>query len=200
VAEGLYPVMLDLRAVPVLVVGAGRVGARKVASLAAAGAAVTVVAPDVAPDAVARAARVERRPYRCGDIDGHRLVVTATGRPDVDAAVHADATAAGVWVNAADDPEHCSFLLPAVLRRGPVVVAVSTSGRSPALASWLRDAIAETVGEDVGMAAEALAARRGEFRRAGVSTESVPWADAVDAALADARRRLRQDSNLRPSD
>ena len=70
--------------------------------------------------------------------------------------IHADGQAARVWVNAADDPEACAFTLPAVLRRGPVSVAVSTGGHSPALAGWLRDQIAAQLGPEIGALAELL--------------------------------------------
>src|SRR5690606_1850094 len=108
-----YPVTLDVRGVPVLVVGAGPVAARKVAGLAGAGAAVVVVAPEVSPAMQVEVSRgnvtrLERREYRRADLDGARLVVSATGVDAVDAGVAADATAAGIWVNAADLREHCS--------------------------------------------------------------------------------------------
>ena len=133
-----YPVTLDLTGVAVLVVGAGPIAARKVAGLVAAGAVVRVVAPDVA-DELDRAtvAELRRRPYEPADLDGVRLVVTATGDAAVDARVAADATAAGIWVNAADQPADCTFILPAIARHGPVSIAVSTDGASPALARRL---------------------------------------------------------------
>jgi precorrin-2 dehydrogenase / sirohydrochlorin ferrochelatase len=145
----LYPVMLEVAGADVLVVGAGPVGASKAAGLAACGARVTVVAPEVADEARRHAAEVLERPFEPGDVRGRRLVVTATGVREVDDAVFAAATAAGIWVNSADDPERCTFILPAVLRRGPVIVSVSTSGASPALAKHLRDRVAEVVGPEV---------------------------------------------------
>lgn len=145
-----YPVMLELRDVPVLMVGGGHVAERKVEGLIAAGARVTVVAPSVRDEVAAMACEVRRRPYSSSDIDGHRLVMTATDDPEVNRAVAADATALGVWVNSADDPQNCSFILPAITRRGPVTVAVGTDGSSPALARHLRDRIAdELLGPEV---------------------------------------------------
>ena len=179
-----YPVFLDLTDAPVLLVGAGPVAARKAEGLAAAGAVVTVVAPDVVADLEAVAARIERRPYSPGDITGHRLVITATNDPTVNAQVSADARAAGIWVNSADDPDNCSFILPAVARRGPVTVAVSTGGASPALASRLRRDIAETMlTPAVEHAAAELTRQRAEIHAAGASTEDVDWTERVDAAL-----------------
>ena len=179
-----YPVWLDLRDVPVLVVGAGPVAARKVEGLAAAGAAVRVVAPSVS-DALDRGAVAELhvRPYEPGDLDDVRLVVTATGDAAVDATVAADATAAGIWVNAADQPADCSFILPAITRRGPLSIAVSTGGASPALARRLRDRAGALLTDDVVALAEQLATRRAEVRAAGGSTEDVDWSALIDPVM-----------------
>lgn len=179
-----YPVFLDLRDVPVLVVGGGAVATRKAAGLAAAGAQVTVVAPQISDEVAALAAHVHQREYRPGDCGGFRLVFTATDNPSVNAAVAAEATAGGVWVNSADDPANCSFSLPAIARSGPVIVAVGTGGASPALASHLRDRIAaDHLGPHVGRAAADLAHQREEIRAAGGSTEDVDWTDRVRRAL-----------------
>ncbi len=182
-----YPVFLDLTNVRVLLVGGGAVAERKLAGLAAAGAQVTVVAPVVTEGVVRMAAHVRRRPYAAGDCGGHQLVIAATDDPAVNAAVAAEARAAGVWVNSADDPANCTFTLPAVVRRGPVVAAVGTGGASPALASYLRDRIAvEVVDERVEQAAAELARQRAAIRAAGGSTEDVDWADRIRVALGDA--------------
>lgn len=181
-----YPVMLDLADVPVLMVGGGQVAARKVDGLLAAGAVVTVVAPEVLAEVAERVTAVRRRSYQPADLDGQRLVMTATDDPAVNAAVAADATARGVWVNSADDPANCSFILPAVARQGPVVVAVGTDGSSPALARHLRDRIAsEILTAQVEAAASELASQRAEFHARGVSTESIDWSTRVRAALDD---------------
>jgi siroheme synthase-like protein len=181
-----YPVMLDLEGVPVLLVGGGRVALRKAQGLAQAGALVTVVAPEVLAELAHLAAQVRARPYATTDLDGHRLVVTSTDDATVNARVAADARAAGIWVNSADDPANCSFILPAVARRGPVVVAVGTDGASPALASHLRDRIAgDILTAQVEVAATELARQRAELHAAGISTETVDWSDRVRTALGD---------------
>ncbi|MBU6316877.1 MAG: bifunctional precorrin-2 dehydrogenase/sirohydrochlorin ferrochelatase [Acidobacteria bacterium] len=180
-----YPVMLELRDVPVLMVGGGQVAARKVEGLVAAGARVTVVAPLVRDEVAAMAAEVRLRGYDSSDIDGHRLVMTATDDPAVNRAVAADASALGVWVNSADDPQNCTFILPAITRRGPVTVAVGTDGSSPALARHLRDRIAdEVLGPEVERAAAELARQRAEFHAAGISTETIDWSDRLRQALS----------------
>lgn len=180
-----YPVVLDLTDVPVLMVGGGQIASRKVAGLLAAGARVTVVAPMVLPDLAAQVHEVRERPYDPSDLTGHRLVMTATDDPAVNAAVGRDATAVGMWVNSADDPENCSFILPAVTRRGSVVVAVGTDGSSPALARHLRDRIAaEILTPAVEAAAVELARQRAEFHAQGISTETIDWTDRLRDALA----------------
>jgi siroheme synthase-like protein len=109
--------------------------------------------------------------------------VTATGIPAVDGAVYADADAAGVWVNSADDGAHSTFILPSVHREGTVSVAVSTGGTSPALASWLRHRLAESAGPGLGELAELLGQARRSLHDAGKSTEDVDWASLLDGPL-----------------
>src|SRR5687767_8344851 len=121
----LYPANLVVAGHRCLVVGGGRIATRKADRLFTCGALVHVIAPDVDPGLTERhGVSVERRPFRDGDTRGFRLVVTATGRRDVDAAVYADGEANGVLVNAADDPAHCSFTLPAVVRQGDLMVTI----------------------------------------------------------------------------
>ena len=184
----LYPVSLDVTNRPCLVVGAGPVAARKARALVECGAIVTVVAPSLGKDMEDLEPllhALERRPYRPGDASAFRLVVTATGRPDVDGAVYGDAEAAGVWVNSADDPARCSFILPAVHRDGAVTVSVSTGGLSPALASWLRDRIADQWDGEIGTLALLLGEARERLRAAGLPSNSVDWATLLDGPLPE---------------
>ena len=214
VAGPLYPVGLVVAGRRCLVVGGGRVAARKVESLLACGAQVTIVAPEVheALSVLATSGAiaaidgtpldVQLRPYRRGEAAGYRLVITATGDQSVDAVVHADAEAAGVWVNSADDPEHCSFVLPAVWRAGPVSVAVSSGAESPALASWLRDRLAQVLGPELATLAELMGEARRRLRDQGRATSSVDWAGLLDGQLPmhvrqgriDEARRLLEDA------
>lgn len=186
-----YPVMLDLGDVPVLLVGGGVVATRKGEGLVAAGARLTVVAPVVRAELAALAHRVEERAYRSADLAGHRLVMTATDDPEVNAKVARDAGEVGIWVNSADDPANCTFILPAVARSGPVTIAVGTDGSSPALARHLRDRIrAEILTPDVALAADDLARQRAEVHATGGSTEDIDWSDRVVAAIDEARGRV----------
>lgn len=191
----LYPVGLVVEGRPCLVVGGGRVAARKAAALLHCRAVVTMVAPEahVALRALAddgsivateaRSLDVRLRAYRPGEAAAYRLVVAATGRSDVDRAVHADAEAAGVWVNCVDDPDHCSVVLPSVHRDGPVSVAVATAGASPALAAWLRRRLAQAAGPGLATLAALLQEGRASVRAAGRSTEGVDWAALLDGPL-----------------
>jgi len=197
----VYPVGLIVADRPCLVVGGGRVAARKIAGLLACGAAVTVVAPEahvalglLAGDGVFDRLQgphltVHLRPYDPGEAAAYRLVVAATGDPAVDASVSRDADGAGVWVNSADDPDHCTFVLPAVTRDGSVSVAVSTGGASPALASWLRCRIADAVGPGLGALASLLDDARRRVKARGESTETVDWTALLDGPLPDMVRR-----------
>jgi precorrin-2 dehydrogenase/sirohydrochlorin ferrochelatase len=182
-----YPIMLDLTGVPVLVVGGGRIALRKLEGLLRVGAVVTVVAPEVVEAVHDLGVRVVVRGYEARDLDQVRLVITATDDPAVNAAVAADATARGIWVNSADDPTNCTFTLPAVARDGAVTVAVGTGGSSPALASHLRGELEKWLSEiGAGDAAKTLAAQRSEMQARGESTESIDWSDRVrDALLPD---------------
>ena len=186
-ARFAYPVALDLHGVVVLVVGAGPVAARKVAGLARAGAVVRVVAPDVSAAmksdvGAGHVTVLSRRPFRPSDLDGVRLVITATGTV-ADGEVAAAATSAGLWVNAADRPGDCSFILPAVARNGSVSIAISTDGTSPALAQRLRDEVAGVLTDDVVALAERLADERAAIKEQGGSTEQHDWSPAIDTVL-----------------
>jgi len=189
-----YPVSLLLSGRKCLVVGGGPVAARKAEGLVRAGARVTVVAPEIGPRIKALPVRVLQRRYVASDLAEMWLVVAATGLSSVDRAVHRDGEAAGVLVNAADDPGACSVILPAVLRRGPVSVAVSTDGRSPALAGVLRDLIAEVIGPGVAEVAEVLGRAREMLHERGASTEGLAWGPLASALLrAQASGASRQD-------
>lgn len=182
-----FPVSLVVTGRSCLVVGGGHVAARKVATLVRCGALVTVVAPDIVPAidelTVSEGVVVLRRPYQAGEAGAYRLVVTATGDRLVDGAVAGDADDVGVWVNSADDPEHCSFMLPSVHRDGPVSVAVSTGGASPALATWLRRRLGEACGPGLGDLALLLEEARRRLQDQGRSTESIDWQSLLDGPL-----------------
>ena len=135
--ETLYPTFLKLRGKPVLVVGGGPVALKKARDLAAAGAAVTLVAPRVETEVAPAGITVHRRGFRPSDLDRVWFVVAAA-TPDVNRRVGLEAASRRVFVNAVDDPDAASAYAGGVVRRAGVTLAVSTAGRAPALARLLR--------------------------------------------------------------
>jgi siroheme synthase-like protein len=156
----IYMAGLDLEGRSVLVVGGGRVALEKVEGLLECGADVTVVAPQIVRALVALPVVLLRRGYRSEDLDGRFLVVAATSNRSVNRRVFHDAEARFLLCNVVDVPELCSVILPAVHRQGPIAVAVSTGGASPALAQRLRDEIATLVTPEHAELAERLRALR----------------------------------------
>lgn len=186
-----YPVVLLLEGRPVLVVGGGTVAAQKVAGLVRAGAVVHVVAPWVSDAVRSQPVTWEERAYAPGEAAAYRFVVACTDDPAVNGQVFRDGEAAGVFVNAADDPRHCSATLPARLERGPLLVTVSTSGHSPALAGWLRDRIGDTLGPEHDALLELLAEARAELAARGESRPVADWRSALDSGMLDDLRAGR---------
>jgi precorrin-2 dehydrogenase / sirohydrochlorin ferrochelatase len=170
-----YPIVVRLTGRPVLVVGGGVIALRKTEGLLAAGATVRVVSPEFVDGFEWLVVERVERPYESADLDGAWLVVAATNDPVVQQQIFDEADARGIFVNAVDDPDRCSFILPAVERRGPVIVAVSTQGRSPSLAGYLRDRLREALPDDIESLAEELAARRRALQQSGESTEDHTW-------------------------
>jgi precorrin-2 dehydrogenase len=143
-----YMACLDLGGRSCLVVGGGRVGLEKAEGLLECGARVTVVAPEIRPDLAALDVETVVRRYQASDLDGRFLVIAATSSYEVNRRISADAEERRMLCNVADVPELCSFILPAVVRRDPIAIAVSTGGASPALAQRIRDEIGEVVGPE----------------------------------------------------
>lgn len=191
-----YPVALDLRDRLCLVVGGGAVAEAKVEGLLEAGARVTVVSPELTEPLAAWAlgGRITYRPHEYGadDLDGQQLVFSATDRREVTEAVAAEARRRGLWVNAADDPAFCDFLLPSVLRRGRLVVAVSTGGASPALAARVRRDLEAYFAPEYDELVELAAEVRGELRSRAQRPVGEAWRGALDrdlvGLLAEGRR------------
>ena len=144
----LLPVFLKLEGRRVLLVGGGVVAAQKLVSLTRAGADVTVVAPEISRSIARATVRLRRRAFRPSDLAGHWLVVSAA-TPEVNRAVAREARRRRVFVNAVDDPRNASAYLGGVVRRQGVTVAISTAGRSPALAGLLREAFDELLPGDL---------------------------------------------------
>jgi precorrin-2 dehydrogenase/sirohydrochlorin ferrochelatase len=161
----LYPInLINLERRQTVVVGGGSVATRKVSGLLAAGARVTVISPELSPELTnlveqGQIAFVERA-YREGDLAGAWLVIAATGEPQVNQQVWQEAERRGCLVNVVDDPAHCNFIVPAVLRRGEMMITISTGGASPALARRLRERLESVIGPEYGDLAALLAELR----------------------------------------
>jgi siroheme synthase-like protein len=192
-----YPVNLLVRDRPVVVVGAGRIAARKIEPLLDAGAVVRVIAP-TAGDEVRRWADAGRlvlveRGFEAGDLDGAWLAITATDDRSVNAAVQAAGEAGRVFVNSADDPVNCSFTLMSVVRRGDLVVCIGTGGRSPALAARLRRQLGEEIGPEYETLLDLLSEARDALRGAGRSSEDADWQSVFDSGIVELVRADRID-------
>jgi siroheme synthase-like protein len=190
-----WPVNLLVRDRRVVVVGAGRIAARKIEPLLDLGALVTVVAPDVGSEVRAwhEAGRVVllEREFRAGDLDEAWLAVTATSQPSVNAAVSRAGEERRLFVNSADDPANCSFTLMSVVRQGDLVVAIGTGGRSPALATWLKRHVGTEMGAEYETLLEILSEAREELRSSGASSEDADWQRAFDSGILDLVRAGR---------
>jgi precorrin-2 dehydrogenase/sirohydrochlorin ferrochelatase len=154
-----FPIFLQLQERLCVVVGGGAVGRRKAQALLKAGGRVRLVGPESSEPPPAGVERIVR-PYRQGDLAGAFLAFAATDDRQVNAAVVVEARAAGIPVNVADLPEEGNFLLPATLHRGDLTIAVSTGGRTPALAALIRDRLDTTLGPEWSLVLEIAAGLR----------------------------------------
>lgn len=188
-----YPVFLDLAGKPVVVIGGGKIAHQKMENLLKAGAQVTVVSPDLSEEMTDLAAEAHfrhvKRDYEPGDLEGYILAFVATDDRSVNATVAREGKERGVWVNAVDDPPYCDFIMPGIAQRGDLIVAISTSGRSPAMARKLREELQEFLTEDYALMLELAAETRAELREKDVLVDADVWNLALDA---DLRRLLSE--------
>ncbi len=148
-----YPIcLINMERQQTIIVGGGNVATRKVEELLRAGARVRVISPALTPElkVLAEAGRIAviDRSYREGDLSSAFLVIAATDDPEVNQAVWQEAEQCGCLVNAVDDPAHCNFITPAVVRRGELTITISTGGASPALARRLRERLETLIGPE----------------------------------------------------
>ncbi len=176
IAMRYYPVNLDIKNRACLVIGGGGVGTRKVKTLVDCGAAVTVVSPAASAQlekmAAAGLIALEKRAYRAADLQGKFLVIGATDDEVLNRRIHADAENLNTLCNIADRPEICNFILPAIVNRGDLVLAVSTSGKSPAYAKKMRKDLEKQFGEEY----EPFLLLMGAIRERLLSEEHAPEA------------------------
>ena len=195
---GYYPIFVELAGRRCLVIGGGREAQRKVQGLLAAGGDITVIAPKLTPDLQRLLAEgridLQQREYQEGDVEGYEMVMVATDDGAVNAQVAAEGKRRRVWVNAADDPKNCDFILPAVVRRGRITIASSTGGASPALARRLREELEAYMTDDMPALADLLAEVREELRSRKIVPDVEVWQQAIDEELRVllAQRKYRQ--------
>jgi siroheme synthase-like protein len=191
-----YPANFIVAGRRCVVVGAGRIALRKIEGLLAAGADIEVIAPEAVDGlralADAGTVRWSAREFVASDLDDAWLAVTATSTPAVNRAVFLAGEERRVWVNAADDPANCSFSLMSVVRQGDIVVTIGTNGRSPALATFLRDHVATEMGKEYAQLLELLSETREAIRDSGRSSEDADWRRALDSGILELIRAGRE--------
>jgi|DewCreStandDraft_2_1066082.scaffolds.fasta_scaffold32782_2 precorrin-2 dehydrogenase/sirohydrochlorin ferrochelatase len=177
-----FPLLLDLRGRSCVVIGGGSAALQKCRILLDAGARITLVSPRILPELAdllrSGAGTHVPRAYQRGDLAGHVLAVVATNDQAVQEAAAHEAEQLGILINVVDNPKRCSFIMPAILSRGDLTIAVSTAGRSPGFSGALRDRLAELLGPEYARAVEVAARLRERWQR-----QSIP--------LTERRRRAR---------
>jgi precorrin-2 dehydrogenase/sirohydrochlorin ferrochelatase len=198
--DSYYPISLDLRDKPALLVGGGEVAFRKAKGLSKTGCRLTVIARELSPDFQAwlqhHPLHVELRDYRAGEASEYFLVISATDDAGVNQKVFEDAQHAGRLINVVDQPALCNIHIPSRIERGNLQVAISTGGKCPAFARWLRGELEGAIPERYGLLLERVAAIRTRMK------ETVPSLDARTRILERllhseaARRFLAGDEQL----
>ncbi len=187
-----YPAFLDLEGRRCVVIGGGEVAERKVGALLSAGARVTVVSPEATVE-IARLAQHEevvwhRRGYEAGDLTDAWLAIAATDDGSVNRAIGRDAEERRVLLNVVDQPALCNFIAPSVVQRGDLTIAVSTAGKSPAMARKVRHEIERAFPPEYGVLLEVAAEARRELMGEGHQVEPELWQTALsDEVLSLAR-------------
>ena len=197
-----YPVMLHVQGRRCMVVGGGEVALRRVKALMEHDAHVEVISPELCPElsqlAAAGAIKATLRDYESGDLQGAFVAVAATADGTTNRQVAEEAMKRGVLVNVVDTPELCSFIIPSCLRRGAVAIAVSTGGKSPALARRIRTELEPSFGHEYGPLASMVEEVRSELRQRGITIPGEAWQSALDLEpLLDMLRRGQRDEAKR---
>jgi siroheme synthase-like protein len=189
-----YPIFLNISGRRCVVIGGGQVARRKVGTLLEHRADVTVICADFCPElgelAEKGQVRLLHREYRTGDLKAAFMAIAATNDSDTNLKVAKEARRAGVLLNVVDDAGNSDFILPSYLRRGEVTIAVSTAGRSPALARKIRTRLAREFGDEYASLARLISEVRAEVKRQGIKVDGGAWQAALDLdLLSDLVRR-----------
>lgn len=195
-----YPVYLNLKGKRCVVIGGGAVAESKIVQLRQAGARISVISPEVTPaiEESARAGTLEWRPrkYQPGDLEGAFLGIAATNQRQVNQQIYGEAQRNGVLLNVVDDPERCTFIAPSIVERGPVTVAISTGGTSPALARKLREALSNDPALEWADLAGVLARARKEVTRRGLAVDRQRWQCCLTQELLELAQSGREEEAL----
>jgi siroheme synthase-like protein len=190
-----WPVNLLVAGRRVVVVGGGRIAARKIKPLVDLGAEVAVVAPHVVAEirawADAGVVTLTEQEFLPEHLDGAWLAIAATDDSAANAAVFEAGEVRRIFVNGADDPDHCSFTLLSLIRRGDVVIAFGTGGRSPALATYLRERLETEIGPEYATLLDLLSEAREDLRQSGRSSEDSDWRAVFASGIVDLVRSGR---------
>ncbi len=179
-----YPIFLNIRGKRCVVVGGGAVALRKVNILLEHEASVKVISPELCPElsqlAKSRAIQVLQRNYNGGDLQGAFIAIAATDDGEINNKVAEEARVKGVLVNVVDDSEHSDFIVPSQFRRGDITIAVSTAGKSPALARKIRTRLEKDFGAEYASLALLVDEVRSELKRQGIKINGHSWQEAID--------------------
>ena len=190
-----YPVFLDMDGRLAVVVGGGGVAEGKVTGLLEAGARVTVVSPSLTPALMSCAddhtVTWFARRYRAGDLAGAWLAVAATDDPATNIAVAEEAASAGILINVVDTPARCSFIAPAVVRRNDLTIAISTGGKSPAMARKVREEMERLFPPEYGALLRVAGEVRSALQREGRRVTADLWQRALSPEVLDLVRQGR---------
>ena len=199
-----YPIFLDLKGRSAVVIGGGEVAWRKVEGLLEAGATVTIISPQLHPELETLkqqgSIQHDQRKYQPGDLTGFLLAFVATNDSELNRIVAEEGKRSGVLVNAVDDPINCDFVMPAIVRRGNLTLAVSTGGGSPAAARRVREDLETFLTEDYALMLDLATEVRRELRERDVLIDAETWNRALDedlrALLASGHRHEAKDRLL----
>ena len=184
--EGIiyYPIFLNVKGKKCIVVGGGEVALRKTEVLLQHGAKVEVVSPELCPELAELGQSGEintvSREYKDGDLKDAFVAIAATDDGEINRRVVAEARRWAVLVNVVDDAENSDFIIPSYIRRGDVAIAISTSGKSPALARKIRSRLEKELGDEYALLADLIGEVRDEVRQQKVKIGSQSWQAALD--------------------
>ena len=194
-----YPAILMLDGRLGVVIGGGAVGERKVHTLLDAGARVKLITPEATPRLrkLAEDDRIEliERPYERGDLKGAAVVIASTDEREVNQAIYEEAIDEGVPVNVVDDPPHCTFIAPSIVRRGDLMIAISTGGTNPAMAVRIREKLEREFGPEYEAYFELIKRLKSEVEQAPTQQERADaWYRVVDSDVLDLVRAGKVDA------